>query len=314
MRTFIINKLYVILEEDLNSLKCHALIDLSPTKLTHTRRYLWAIRILRIEAVSVWTPGVQTNTQVFFRGLAFSHRDLIGRASWPFPNLIGNSIAASKKILPEVVSWPYRVSCGRKCELSWTFFSPRRLGGSRRMSRGGILVKDPAAALGLMKAPAEKNKAEHVPFLFIRTERGMSRSHRQGWSETPGPPCIKQKSFPEDNLLLFEELQSDTSLPQELSLNTIHLNIYEVSFQHCDSNVEKSGVAENKTRSPKSLLAFPRGMKTSVRSDWRNHQLNFFSSLLQILIAPFVFPPSRQSLLMKCDFRFMAESGNSMLS
>ena len=28
-----------------------------------------------------------------------------------------------------------------------------------------------------------------------------------------------------------------------------------------------------------------------------------FLNLLQILIAPFVFPPSRQSLLTKCDFR-----------
>lgn len=156
------------------------------------------------------------NTQVVFRGLAFSHRDLISRASWPFPNLIGISIAASQKILPEVVSWPYLVSCGGKYELSWTFCSPRRLGGSRRISHGEILVKDPAAALGLIKAPAEKTKAEHVPFLFIKTERGTSRSHRQRWSETPGPPCIKQKSFPEDNLLLFEALQSDTSLPKEL--------------------------------------------------------------------------------------------------
>lgn len=48
MRTFITNKLYVILEEDLRSPKCHAVIGLRPAKLTHTSRYLRAIWILRI--------------------------------------------------------------------------------------------------------------------------------------------------------------------------------------------------------------------------------------------------------------------------
>lgn len=98
------------------------------------------------------------------------------------------------------------------------------------MSHGGILVKENTPGLGVMRAPAEKTQAKRVSFLHIGTGRGTSRSPCQGWSETPGPPCIEQRRFPEDNFMLFEALRSDASLPQELSLNTIHLNISEVSF------------------------------------------------------------------------------------
>lgn len=135
------------------------------------------------------------------------------------------------------------------------------------------------------------------------------RNHQEGWHETPRPPCIEQsRVFLRTTTHYLKNLRQMPLCPQRVQLKQILLaSTFTGSSLGVMHPTQRSLVLLKAKHPPTPPTPPP---PKSVHLSQMNVLVEavvcqaLFFNLLQLLIAPLIFLPSRQSVLKKCDFRF----------
>lgn len=122
----------------------------------------------------------------------------------------------------------------------------------------------------------ENCQGEHVPFLFVdQQDMGRARPPREPpWGmERSRTPCIEH-SLPWNNFPLFEELQSDTSVPPKSSASVLLTLLFMDQVLASRIQLREAWRCQEQNTTPKACSPFA--------DDWKQHLQDLLKSSIKL--------------------------------